>query len=234
MGVHRDPNDVPQQFDDTVIRHGRRPDKGWIASDVAERLPGLELVHLRSPVTVTTRSPEWAKQRLRHLSTSVRGIDLLRTNNSEAPAAYRELFRSVGRNPDDDRPPMEEAYFERLLRGGFQHIGIPADALTITLAETGIPIWAVDAGLISGELGIRRSLAGEIPVPRGMDPDITVGHLVVADDHGIVAELCREPRSLRAIGRETTDVVLYSIKPRAVTQMRIDEAFWMCTSMLEP
>jgi DNA/RNA-binding domain of Phe-tRNA-synthetase-like protein len=234
VGIHRDPDAVPQQFDDAVNRHGRRPLKGWVGSDVAERLPGLELLYLHSPVTVTTRSPEWAKQRLRHLSTSVRGMDLLRTNNSEAPGAYRELFRSVGRDPDDDRPPLEEAYFERLLRGGFEHVGIPADALTITLAETGIPIWAVDAGLISGELGIRRSLPGEIPVPRGIDPDVTAGHLVVADDHGIVAELCREPRSLRAIGRETTELLLYSVKPRAITEMRAHEAFWMCARMLEP
>lgn len=232
MGVHRNPDDVPQQFDDAVIKHGPTPRKGWIAADVAERLPGLELLQIASPITVTTRSAEWAKQRLRFLSTSVRGQDVLHMHQQEAPAAYRELYRNVGRDPDEDRPPMEEAFVERLARGGFPHIGMPSDAMMIVLAETGIPIWAVDAGLVDGELGIRRSERGEIPVPAGLDPDLTVGHLVVADGLGVVAELCRDPRPVRAIDRETTEAVFYSVRPGAVSDMRVHEAFWMCMALL--
>lgn len=234
MGVHRNPDDVPQQFDDAVIKHGPKPRQGWVAPDVALRLPGLELLRLDSPISVTTKSPPWAKERLRYLSTSVRGGDVLHAHTKEAPAAYRELYRQVGRDPDDDLPPMEAALVDRLTLGGYPHIGLPADAMTIVLAETGIPIWCVDAGLVDGELGIRRSERGEIPVPTGLDPDLTVGHLVVADDLGVVAELCREPRPLRAIDRETTHAVFFSVKPGPVSDMRVHEAFWMCLALLGP
>lgn len=233
MGTHRDPNQVPQQFDDTVHPRGPRPRKGWVAPDVASRLPGLELLRVDARIAVTTRSPEWAKQRLRFLSTSVRGGDVLHMHQHEAPAAYRQLYKDVGRDPDEDRPPMEAAYYERLARGGFPHHGLPLDALTIVLAETGIPIWAVDAGLIDGELGIRRSLPGEIAVPSGFDPALTAGHLVVADAQGLVAELCRDPSPVRAVDRETTHAVLFCIKPEGITDLRVREAFWMCMEMLE-
>ncbi|MCW3038109.1 MAG: hypothetical protein JWM31_14 [Solirubrobacterales bacterium] len=234
MGIHRDPDDVPQQFDDAVTPHGPRPRNGWVAPDVADRLPELEILRLDAPITVTNRSPEWAKERLRFLSTSVRGLDVLHMHQDEAPAAYRELYRSVGRDPDQDRPPMEAAFVDRLTTGGFPHHGLPEDALTIVLAETGIPIWAVDAGLISGSLGIRRAIEGEIPVPAGIDPALTAGHLVVVDDHGVVAELCRPPRALRAIGKDTTHAVFYCVRPRGLSDLRVMEAFWMCHAMLDP
>ncbi|MEV4418905.1 hypothetical protein AB0L40_02880 [Patulibacter sp. NPDC049589] len=234
MGIHRDPNDVPQQFDDAVIPHGPRPRTGWVAPDVAERLPGLELLLLDSPIEVTTRSPQWAKERLRFLSTAVRGLDVLHMHRHEAPAAYRELYRNVGRDPDDDLPPMEAAFVQRLADGGFPQDGLPSDALMIVLAETGIPIWAVDAELTDGGLGIRRSLAGEIPVPAGFDPELTAGHLVVADDHGVISELCRPPRPVRAIARDTSHGVFYCVKPEGVSELRVQEAFWMCLGMLTP
>jgi DNA/RNA-binding domain of Phe-tRNA-synthetase-like protein len=232
VGVHRDPSEVPQQFDDRAHRPGPRPRKGWIADDVAKKLPELELLRVDSPITVTNRSPEWAKERLRFLSTSVRGLDVLHMHQHEAPAAYRELYRNVGRDPDEDRPPMEAAYYERLARGGFPQIGLPTDALTIVLAETGIPIWGVDASLIDGELGIRRSLDGEIPVPAGYDPGLTAGHLVIADAQGVVSELCRDPRQVRAIDRETTHAVFYSVKPGGISELRVLEAFWMCLALV--
>jgi DNA/RNA-binding domain of Phe-tRNA-synthetase-like protein len=232
MGIHRDPDGVPQQFDDAVLRHGPTPLRGRVAPDVARALPDLELLYLEAGVAVTTRSPDWARERLAHLSTTVRGLDVLNAHLGEAPRAYRELYRSVGRDPDEDRPPMERAYVERLALGGFPQVGLPADVLTIVLAETGVPLWGVDAGLVSGVLGIRRAVAGELPVPRGADPALTAGHLVVADDHGVVAELCRPPLGVRAIDRGTTRAVFFTVRPRGISDLRVREAFWTCGSLL--
>lgn len=232
MGVHRDPDGVPSQYDDAVNRLGRRPRSGRVALEVAERLPGLELLHLDAPVAVTRKSPRWALERLRYLSTAVRGTSVLHAHRNEAPAAYRQLYRDIGRDPDEDPPPLERAYRERLTRGGFPRAGLPADALTIVLAETGIPIWCADAELLEGPLGIRRSLPGEIPVPRGLDPELTAGQLVVADDLGVVAELCRDVRPLRAVGRDSRHAVLFSVRPGPVSDLRVHEAFWSCLELL--
>lgn len=232
MGIHRNPDDVPEQFDDAVNRDGRRPNVGWVAPDVRDRLPDLALLWLDAPVEATTKSPVWAKERLRHLSAATRGSDVLRAHRDEAPAAYRELYRAIGRDPGDDPPPLEVAYRERLLNGGYPQIGLPADALTIVLAETGVPIWGVDADLVDGTLTIRRSVRGELPVPPGLDPDLTVGQPVVADDLGVVAELCRPVRPIRAIDRQTARGVFFTVRPAGVSDMRVHEAFWMCLSLL--
>ncbi len=234
MGLHRNPDDVPQQFDDSVHGHGPQPLRGWVDGEVAERLPDLELLCVDAPVAVTSRSPEWAKERLRYLSSRVRGQDVLQMHGAEAASAYRQLYRDVGRDPDRDPPPMEAAYVERLARGGFPQVGIPSDALMIVLLETGIPIWAVDAELIDGPLGIRRGRPGETPMPAGADQGPAGGPLVVADNHGVVADLGREPRALRAIDRRTTHALFFSVKPAGVSELRVREAFWMCMALVAP
>lgn len=233
MGVHRNPDDVPQQFDDRVHELGPLPLKGWVDEEVARRLPDLELLCVDAPITVTSRSPGWARERLRYLSTRVRGHEVLQMHQDETPSAYRRLYRELGRDPGRDLPPMEAAYVERLARGGFPHAGIPSDALKIVLVETGVPIWAVDAELIDGPMGIRCSRDDEITVPPGADPRLTAGPLVVADNHGVVAELCREPRALRAIDRKTTRAVFFSVKPGGISELRVREAFWMCMALVD-
>ncbi len=85
------------------------------------------------------------------------------------PAAYRVFFRHIGMDPDIDRTPIEAAVLERMLRGGFLTGGLIADVLLIALLDTGVPVWALDAGTVDGVLGIRASREGEM-LGRSEDP----------------------------------------------------------------
>ena len=74
------------------------------------------------------------------------------------PHAYRAFFRQVGVDPDAARIPAEAAAVGRLVHGRFESRDALADALLIALVETGVPVWALDAGVVdSGSLGIRVS-----------------------------------------------------------------------------
>ena len=77
------------------------------------------------------------------------------------PWAYRVFFRQIGLDPDRTRTPVEQLALDRLHDGGFKSRGLPADALTIAIVETGVALRAFDADRLEGELCIRESAPGE-------------------------------------------------------------------------
>ncbi|MEV4420344.1 hypothetical protein AB0L40_10275 [Patulibacter sp. NPDC049589] len=209
------------------------PTVGLVAADAAAVHPGLALLELTVPIRTARKSPAWSKDRLARLSTSVDGHDVLTMHLAPVPAAFRALYKAMGRDPDADRPPQEEAFFRRLADGGFPHRGLPADALLIALAETGVPVWAVDADRVRGPLAIRRATPDDharlepSPHPPG------ARDLVVADADGPVAAVGRPPHPDRAVRLATTHARLYALQLDGVADMRIHEAFWLCTSQLQ-
>ena len=92
------------------------------------------------------------REHLDVLSTRFRGADALALRQRPVPHAYRVAFRHVGLDPDVTRTPIEAAAIERLVQGGFVSRGLLDDALTIALVETGVPLWALDAEAVDGEL----------------------------------------------------------------------------------
>ncbi|CAB4935457.1 unannotated protein [freshwater metagenome] len=231
------------------------PTPGWIAHDVEEELPGLELLSWTTEGTEwRRRSPRWARDWLGRLSTRVDGPTVLNAHREDAPAAHRELLRRIGRDPNEDRAPQEAAYHDRIKHGGFPHRGTPKDILLLVLLETGVPIWALDADRITGDLGIRRSLLGELeagePAPRRRGP---AGRLlgrpdpaeeaaarpprrpepVVVDGTGVVAEIGREPRDPFVARRRTTRTTFFCARVPGLPDLRVEEAIWMCRSLVE-
>lgn len=220
--------------DDVLLACDPRPTPGWIAPDVAEEHPGLELLSWTTPTEYRRRSPDAVREWLGRLSTRVDGPAVLRAHREEAPAAHRELLRRIRRDPDEDPAPQELAYRRRIRDGGFPVRGNPKDLLLVVLCETGVPIWALDADRIDGELGIRRSLSGELqdrdgnasPVTRWPEP-------VVVDGSGVVAEVLREPRRIHVATKRTTSTTFYGVRVPGLTDLRVDEAVWLCRTLLQ-
>ncbi|HUA05653.1 MAG TPA: phenylalanine--tRNA ligase beta subunit-related protein [Solirubrobacteraceae bacterium] len=151
------------------------------------------------------------------------------------PHAYRTFFRQVGVDPDAARIPSEEAAVRRLLQGGFRSRDAVADALLLALIETGVPVWALDAGAADAEsLGIRVASEGEvlgggagggIPVPEGQ--------LVVADSTGVHATLFGEPAPGRLPGPRTERIVLFAVGVDGVPAIHVEEALWVAADVLK-
>jgi DNA/RNA-binding domain of Phe-tRNA-synthetase-like protein len=212
------------------------PVAGWRAPEVELELPGLELLYTEVEVLragrLTGDSPPDIEARLRGLSNRVRGARAIALRREPIPAAYRVFFRQVGIDPDLQRTPIEAAVLERMLRGGFLTGGMLDDILLIALLDTGVPVWALDAGRVEGPLGIRTSREGEL-LGRSDDPPLLPdGRLVVADAEGPVAVLFGE----RARGHEprarTSRVTLFAVQVPGVPGLYAEEALWASASAL--
>ena len=194
------------------------PSAGRIAPAVAAEFPELALWRLDVDA-LSGRSPDDVRERLRHLANRFRGAEAMLMRTRPIPYAYRVFFRHIGLDPDAQRTPVEQRALERLMHGGFRSAGIVEDALTIAIMETGVPVWALDAARLSGDLEVREDAPG--------------GRLVVADDHGTVALLFGEPVPEHAATKETTRVALFSIQVANVPSIHVGEALWMAAEILE-
>jgi len=208
--------------------------RGWCEREVSEELPGLHLIQIRSSVTRTLRgSPPGVKRRLAVLSNRWGGAHAIALRQRPVPAAYRVFFRHIGLDPDVVRTPLEEAMFARMLQGGFHSNHLLADALLITLVDTGVPVWALDAATVEDPLGIRVSQEGEKFGGPPAERLLPAGRLVVADPRRAVAVLFGKIASGHAAGIEADDVVLFTLQVPGVPSLHVDEALWECRAMLE-
>ena len=133
------------------------------------------------------------------------------------PSAYRVLFRHLGLDPDVQRVPAEEAAVQRLLDGAFLPVDRVRDALLVALAETGVPLWAVDAATIDGDLELRTG-EGE--------------GLVITDERATVADLFGPVRPGFAVARRTSAIRLYGVQAPGVPAIFVAEAFDIAIGLL--
>lgn len=235
-----------------------QPVGGWCEREVQEELPGLRLVHTSTAVERAHRaSPPGMKMRLRELSNRWAGAHAVGLRQRPVPAAYRVFFRHIGLDPDVVRTPIEEAMLARMMQGGFHSNHLLADALLITLLDTGVPVWALDAATIEGPLGIRASREGESlggspagppTLPSAGPSDrpparphahraavslLPAGQLVVADAHSAVAVLFGEIAPGHRPGAHAGELVLFTLQVPGVPSLHVEEALWMCLAMLE-
>jgi len=191
------------------------PRAGRVAPVVAAEFPELALWRLDVDGRLE-RSPEDVRERLRLLADRFRAPEAVLMRTRPVPHAYRVFFRHIGLDPDAQRTPVEQRALERLLHGGFRSAGVVEDALTIAVMETGVPVWALDAARLDGELEVRE--AG--------------GRLVVADGAGPVVRLFSEPAAPHAVSRETRRVALFSLQVAGVGAMEVGEALWLAGSIV--
>jgi DNA/RNA-binding domain of Phe-tRNA-synthetase-like protein len=210
------------------------PTLGWCAHEVLQELPGLNLLYASAAVVRARRSsPPAVKQRLRELSNRWAGQQAIDLRRRPLPAAYRVFFRHIGLDPDVVRTPIEEAMLRRMLQGGFHSNNLLSDALLIALVDTGVPVWALDATRLDGPLGIRSSAEGE---PLGRSPSaplLPAGRLVVADASAALAVLFGEIAASCLPGARARELTLFTLRVPGVSSLHVEEALWMCTSMLD-
>jgi hypothetical protein len=210
---------------------------GWCAREVEDELPGLRLLigaarHTR-PQPLTAGSPPDIRTRLSELSNRFRGARAVSIRREPVPAAYRVFFRHIGLEPDAVRTPIEAAVLERMLRGGFTSKGLLDDVLLIALVDTGVPVFALDADHIQGQLGIRASREGERLGRAGDAPTLPAGRLVVADASAAVAVLFGELAPGCEPRPDTGRLALFAVQVDGVPDIFVEEALWTCRTVLE-
>jgi DNA/RNA-binding domain of Phe-tRNA-synthetase-like protein len=212
------------------MQFGEMRQQGWVAPHVAKELPGLGIAW----VTVEGgmgRSPEPVRRRLRDLSDRFYGSHAVHMRERPIPWAYRVFFRHIGLDPDETRTPIEQLALDRLHDGAFVSRGMPDDALTIAIVETGVALRAYDADRLEGGLCIRDSAPGESL--SDMAGELERGTLVIADDRAPLEPLFGDPDSDREVERGTSRIVVAAVVVKNVPEAAVDEALWIASSVLE-
>ncbi|HEY4450381.1 MAG TPA: hypothetical protein VGN13_02160 [Solirubrobacteraceae bacterium] len=210
---------------------------GWCAPEVEEELPALRLilsdVEVARRQSLTAGSPPAIEERLRELSSRIRGARAVSLRREAVPGAYRVFFRHIGLDPDVVRTPIEAAVLERMLRGAFLSGGMLEDILLIALLDTSVPVWALDADTLDGPLGVRTSRDGE-PLGRSADASrLAAGRLVIADSSAALAILFGELAGGHAPGPRTRRLKLFAVQVAGVPTLFAEEALWSARAALE-
>jgi DNA/RNA-binding domain of Phe-tRNA-synthetase-like protein len=201
---------------------------GRVEAELAEEFPELSLLHAEVDVR-PTRSPREVRQRLRMLADRYTGGKVVHMRQDPVPWAYRVFSRQVGIDPDDDRTPVEAVALRRLKQGGLHSENIVDDALTIAIAETGVPLIALDAARVSGRLGLRLARAGETLA--GSRP-LSARQIVVADSERPVALVLGEVGRDAGVTPETERMILCALGVKGVPRISLEEALWSAAETL--
>lgn len=206
------------------------PRQGWVMPWLSTEFPGLGVAWIEVDGR-SRRSPEPVRRRLRELADRFYGSHAIRLRERPIPWAYRVFFRHIGLDPDRTHTPVEQLALDRLRDGGFKSQGLPADALTIAIVETGVALRAVDADRIEGRLCIRESAPGEA-VPGGHG-EMATGTLILADEFSAVGLLFGATAKDYEISSKTRRIAIVAIQVGAVPQMAVEEALWMAAATIE-
>ena len=207
-------------------------ERGWVDEALQAEYPELRLWTTTLPGR-TGRSTPGLRERLRVLSSRFHGAQAVQLRTDPIPHAYRVFYRHVGLDPDTERTPVEAAVVNRLLHGGFKSRGVVEDALLIAVAETAVPLWALDDATLSGPLGIRAAGEAESLGRGELAHDAQPHRLVVADADGPVAELFGEPATAHAPSSETATLRIYAVQVAGVPAIHVEEAFWLAAEALD-
>ena len=187
---------------------------GLVAPAVAAEHPGLRVAWTDVEAT-PGRTPAALRERLAVMANRMRGADAVAIRRREVPHAYRVFFRHVGLDPDAVRTPVEALVLQRMAEGGLRARDLVTDALAVAVLETGIGLWAFDAGQLTG-------------APRIEEAD---GRLVLADEAGALGRLFAEPeRAL--VTRATRSIALVAIVVPNVPDVFAYEALWTAWDIL--
>ena len=186
---------------------------GAVEPAISAELPGIGIAFCSLALSgdPLRRSPPELRARLRALSDRHRGAQAIVLRSRPIPHAYRVLFRHLGLEPDVRRIPVEELIIGRLLAGTFESHGLLWDALATATIETEVGVWALE-----GKHEPRLAQDG--------------GGIVVASDHGRVAELFALPDA--PVTRAARALTLYAILAPGVPHIAVDEALWIAAELV--
>jgi DNA/RNA-binding domain of Phe-tRNA-synthetase-like protein len=202
---------------------------GWVDPELAEEFP--EVGTLYAPVDARPgRSPAPVRERLRDLANRYTGSHVIHMRQDPVPWAYRVFYRQVGIDPDSQRTPAEQVALDRLRVGGFKSANSVDDALTIAVAETGVPIIAFDGDRVGRVLGLRLAAEGERL--GGAGRPLSTRQIVVADEERSLAVLFGEVSEDHGVTAQTRRMVLVALRVKGVPRISVEEALWIAAETL--
>jgi DNA/RNA-binding domain of Phe-tRNA-synthetase-like protein len=206
------------------------PREGWVEHELAAEFPELGLRYVRVEHG-PRRTPRAVRRRLRALSDRYTGARVVHMRQDPIPWAYRVFFRQVGIDPDTHRTPAERVAVERLTHGGFRSRSLLDDALTIAVAETGVPVIAFDADRVGDALGLRLARPGERLAGSGRP--LSSGQILIADERRSLAVLFADLAEECGVTPASERMVIAAVRVKGVPAISVEEALWTTLETLQ-
>ncbi len=182
--------------DDPEIRYGFSAFDGVaLAWTVAEAAPGSSPPELKA--RLRARPTAWGERRRSRCATATWCTP---TASSSATSAI---------DPDEQPTPVEAIALRRMQEGALRSRGSVDDAITVATLETGVPLCALDADRLLGDLGV------EATAPP-----------VIADGEGPVAVLFEPAGPRAAPSAATRRLALAAVGVPGVSRLSVEEALW--------
>ena len=143
------------------MREGVGALKCTVGEEVSADFPLLRLWSMTAAVP-RPKTPKPLRIRLESLDDRVRGIATGSLRSHGITRSYRAFARQLGLDPDIERNPLEQAAVQRLMTGRMCSGQAFEDALLVGMLETGIPLWALDAQVVSGWLSVEATADGGV------------------------------------------------------------------------
>ena len=202
---------------------------GWVDPMLREEFPALALRYALVDAGSGRSTPE-LKNRLKDLSDRFSGPQAINLRHQPIPWSYRVFYRHIGLDPDQQATPVEELALDRMRHGGFRSRNLLDDALTIAIIESGVAVRAFDADRVSGEPGIRPTIAGE--TLEGRPGELPEGTLVIADSERPLSLLFGALAAGRGVHPKTKRTLLIAIQVAGVPELAVEEALWLVAEVL--
>jgi DNA/RNA-binding domain of Phe-tRNA-synthetase-like protein len=200
---------------------------GWVEPGLAEEFPQLGLVYAAVEAR-PGRSPSELKRRVRALADRYTTGKVVHLRQDPIPWAYRVFSRQVGLDPDSDRTPVEAIAHDRLSHGTLRSTNLLDDALALAIADTGVPVFAVDGDRVTGDLGLRLTSDAEWLAGRPLPPH----RIVVADAGRPLAVVLGEVAEDAGVTAETERMLLCALSVEGVPRLSVEEALWLVAEVL--
>jgi DNA/RNA-binding domain of Phe-tRNA-synthetase-like protein len=202
--------------------------EGWVEAELAEEFPELGLTYCPLEA-VPGSSPRSVKRRLHRLADRYTGSKVVHMRQDPVPWAYRVFARQVGIDPDTDHTPVERVALERLKRGGLPSANIVDDAITIAVAETGVPVLVFDGDRVGASIGLRLAVSGERLADQRL---LSAGQLVVADENRPLALVLGGAGESSGVTEATRRMVIGALAVKGVPRISVEEALWTAAETL--
>ncbi len=190
-------------------------------------IPGLAaLLFAIGDLHVGESSEELERFRSERVTAVRSSYDLETLKDLPAIRAYRDFFWRVGIDPTKVRP-ASEALLRRVLQGkDIPRINTLVDSYNIASVESQVPLAVFDASKVTGDMVMRKAMAGERFLGIGMkEPDTLSGKEVVVEDHGsLIAVYPYRDADLSKVTLETRDVLVLVCGVPGIELGRLEEA----------
>jgi DNA/RNA-binding domain of Phe-tRNA-synthetase-like protein len=149
--------------------------------------------------------------------------------------AYRDFFWRVGVDPTKTRPASEALVRRALVKGALPRINTAVDAYNLASAQSGIPMAAFDADLLSGGLTMRFAREGESFRGIGMQRPITLrqNQVILSDDTEIVAVYPYRDADSTRVTIHTHNIHLVSCGVPSIDRKAVMRAYELCAQFLK-